>query len=62
MTSVSASSRFKLDEEKKREGKENKFERTKFLRLAPFEIRECFAGTCGDFSNKGVPVRTKQHG
>ena len=52
---------FSLANRKKRQDKENRFERTEFLRLAPFEIRECFIGTRGDFSNKGVPAQILLH-
>lgn len=45
------------ERERERERRKRRFERTEFLRLAPFEIRECFADTRGDFSNKGVPVQ-----
>lgn len=51
-----------LGEEEKREGKGNRFKRTEFLRLAPFDIRECFVGARGDFSNKGVHVQVCSHG
>lgn len=55
--SVSVVAFRKLGEEERRDGKRNRFKRTEFLRLAPFEIRESALCQRGDFSNKGVPVQ-----